>query len=125
MVLEKQRKQPETFDLSKYVDSGRFKYLVGEEPLAFELNVNSFVAARLDESPLSEDQEVIYLEENRLLVRTTVPDSSQLRWWILGHGIQVELLRPASLREECRSLVSDMNHLYQRSNVSQAEKTII
>jgi predicted DNA-binding transcriptional regulator YafY len=75
----------------------------------------------LDESPLSEDQEIVSLQENRLLVKATVPDSSQLRWWILGHGTQVELLRPESLRDECKSLVAEMNHLYQGSNISKVE----
>ncbi len=121
LLLEENRKQSETFDLAEFVDSGRFKYLVGEEPLAIELSVSSFVAARLDESPLSEDQEIVSLQENRLLVKATVPDSSQLRWWILGHGTQVELLRPESLRDECKSLVAEMNHLYQGSNISKVE----
>jgi hypothetical protein len=40
------------------------------------------------------------MADGRIEVCATVADSWELRWWILGRGRSVEVIRPAALRRE-------------------------
>ncbi|RQS11613.1 WYL domain-containing protein [Burkholderia sp. Bp8998] len=53
----------------------------------------------LVEPPLSDDQRVEQIGE-RLEIQGTVPSSQRLRWWLCAFGPKVEVLAPASLRDE-------------------------
>lgn len=64
------------------------------------LRVDAMAADSLRESPLSKDQ--IFDEGSddtgSALVRASVRDTDQLRWWLLGHGDRVEVVAPDTLR---------------------------
>lgn len=47
---------------------------------------------------------MIERKDGRALVRATVADTTQLRWWLLGFGEKVEVLKPKRLREEFRAV---------------------
>jgi predicted DNA-binding transcriptional regulator YafY len=42
--------------------------------------------------------------DERVLVKATVADTAQLRWWLLGFGARVEVRKPKRLREEFRMI---------------------
>jgi len=39
-------------------------------------------------------------------------DTSELRWWLLGFGDQVEVLKPASLRKHFARMAANMATAY-------------
>jgi predicted DNA-binding transcriptional regulator YafY len=43
---------------------------------------------------------MIQKRDGRMQIAATVTDSRQLRWWLLGFGHYVEVIRPKSLRDE-------------------------
>lgn len=56
-------------------------------------------AEHLYETPLSMDQVITPdKQDGWVRVEATIRDTSQLRWWLLGFGEQVQVLRPSSLR---------------------------
>jgi predicted DNA-binding transcriptional regulator YafY len=77
----------------------------------FELHKDT--AHHLGETPLSRDQRMGAPDDDGwVLVRATVPDTSQLRWWILGMGPRIRVRRPASLRREIRAALREAAALY-------------
>jgi predicted DNA-binding transcriptional regulator YafY len=92
---------PEGFDLDRYIQEGEFSYPVGE-PIHLEAVFSYGAALHLRDTPLSADQVLTELADERVLVGTTVENTAELRWWLLGFGELVEVLAPADLREEFR-----------------------
>ncbi len=54
-------------------------------------------AFHLRETRLSEDQVLTDQPDGRVLVKARVRDTGELRWWLLGFGDAVEVLRPEGL----------------------------
>ena len=71
---------------------------------------------------LSEDHRTTEQSDGRILVEATVADTSQLRWWLLGFGSQVEVLEPISLREEPHCVT--MHDARQKSMVKMRRASI-
>ena len=68
--------------------------------LRLHLTCSDLIAAYLAESPLSEDQAIARREDGAYDVRLSLPDSWELRWWLLSRGTDVEVLSPKPLRRE-------------------------
>ncbi|MDR9455714.1 MAG: WYL domain-containing protein [Spiribacter sp.] len=92
--------RPADFDLSAYVNHGGLNFKLSDEPLAIELQVTAETAVHLEETPLSTDQRITNAQDGRRRITATVPDTAQLRWWLLGMGDQIEVTAPQALREE-------------------------
>ena len=45
-------------------------------------------------------------------VMVTVADTAELRWWLLGFGDGVEVVRPKALRNEFREMTNNMARMY-------------
>ena len=99
-VLEGKAKRPKNFVLEDYVRSGAFGFQ-DNGPMKLVMRMDAPAAEHLHETALSEDQ-VITSDKmpGWVQVEATVLDTSQLRWWLLGFGAQVEVLKPATLRKE-------------------------
>lgn len=106
--------RPENFDLSEYIASGAFGFPVGEGTIRLRAWFAPSAALHLQETPLSEDQHLVP-EEDGFRVEGTVPNTAQLRWWILGFGDQVEVLEPPELRKEISATVQGMAKAYGTS----------
>jgi predicted DNA-binding transcriptional regulator YafY len=91
------------FDLDAALKRGRGQFGIVVEGVA-DLNLvlacEPVLAGLLEETPLASAQSVAPMADGRIEVRASVPDSWELRWWILGRGHSVEVIRPAALRRE-------------------------
>ena len=67
----------------------------------------------LTETPLTENQILIKQDNGNYLLKTEVHDTSQLRWWLLGFGSQVEVIKPLSLRKEFKEIAYNSFKMYQ------------
>jgi hypothetical protein len=92
---------PRDFKLRTYIDKEQqFNFLV-EQPVHLKIVFDDHAGDHLlEESRMSLDQKAKRLSDGRLLVEGTVIPSLKLRWWLRSFGDAVEVLQPASLREE-------------------------
>jgi predicted DNA-binding transcriptional regulator YafY len=106
------------FDLDAYLEQGALEFPVSDnaEKISLKFRMGSYIAQHLQESPLSEDQIIVKHDEDTVLVESTVHDTQQLRWWLLGFGSQVEVLEPTDLRNEFLRTVKEMSALYGDNN---------
>jgi len=93
---------PEKFNLDEYIAEGAFTYRAGEVAIRLTAIFDQDAAIHLQETPLSEDQQLTDLGNETVLVKATVADTRQLRWWLLGFGCRIEVQEPLSLRDELK-----------------------
>lgn len=77
--------RPKEFDLKKYDDDGRFGFGGGEK-IRLSFRIERDAGLHLLESPLSNDQQVVDLDDGKLEITATVIDSAMLEWWLRGFG---------------------------------------
>lgn len=109
-ITEEAARVPKGFDLEAYVER-EFRYPVSPAKIALTLRMNATTAIHLQERPLSSDQSVKTGGDLTELT-ATVDDTDELRWWILGFGANVEVLKPAKLRKEIAAQVQAMHQRY-------------
>lgn len=100
-ILERRATRIPGFDLDTYIARGEFGISLGK-PIRLRALFDEHAAAHLAETPLSDDQRLEPAPNGRTRVSATVPDTQQLRWWLMAFGAQVEVLAPESLRSEFR-----------------------
>jgi predicted DNA-binding transcriptional regulator YafY len=110
-VVEARARPSEGFDIDQYIASGALQFTPSGEPLTLRLAVNPTLARILAETPLCAGQKMVAGQDCQI-VSAVVPDSWQLRWWLLGQGDALEVLEPAALRQEIRDTCRRMVALY-------------
>lgn len=111
-IVDKPAAAAEGFDLREYVKQGHFDYPVGGE-IELEMAVAPDVARHMIETPISENQGHTDLEDGRILIKATVLDTAQLRWWLMSFGASVEVRKPSVLREELAKKLQAAAELYR------------
>ncbi len=96
---------PDNFDLDNDIEIGRFAFGNGEK-IELKLLISQEAAEHLDESPLSVDQKIDSSENELLTLTAKVPNTPQLKWWILSMGENVTVLAPSELR---KSIIQTLN----------------
>ena len=76
--------RPKDFSLKQYDDDGRFGYGDGKL-IRLSFHIEKEAGFHLLESPLSEDQQVVELDD-AYQITATVVDSAMLEWWLRGFG---------------------------------------
>lgn len=82
--------------------------LQADKPMQLELKVKNLIAKYLAESPIAEDQQIMSTDSDWSIIKATMPDSQQVRTWLMGMGADVEVIQPTSLRSEFQLLASDL-----------------
>ena len=100
------------FKLDEFVKEENIGYLISDKPLNLEVVFDSMAGQHLTETPLSVNQELKELKDGRYLLKATVPNTYQIRWWLQGFGSQVEVIKPASLRKEFKKMTKNLNSMY-------------
>lgn len=100
--LNERSRRPKDFRLDDYLAEGHLGFLRTDKPLKLEFLIRTSWARHLTETPLSENQIIEIENELWAKITATVPDTSQLRWWLRGFGPDVEVLKPQELRGEMR-----------------------
>jgi predicted DNA-binding transcriptional regulator YafY len=114
-VLDEPVKKPKIFDLAKYISQGAFGF-GGSDEIKLVVRFTAPAVEHQRETPLSLNQQIEPDKAGWMRVRATVPDTAQLRWWILGFGDQVEVLEPASLREEFVNMTQSLHGIYHAAS---------
>jgi predicted DNA-binding transcriptional regulator YafY len=100
------------FDLDAHIAQGEFSYPVEPDALLLVAEFFDHGATSVAECPLSPDQTLEELEDGGLLVRATVPDTLELRAWLMGFGDAVTVREPLSLRAEFAETATRLANRY-------------
>ena len=115
-VLDTSAVCPRGFSLDAFIQQGELSISAGRMiKLCFALTEGA--ARQLIECPLSPDQTVEASEaEGFLIIRATVQDSMELRWWLQSFGDEAEILEPEALREEFREMATNLSSYYDETD---------
>lgn len=110
-LLDERSNRAKDFDIDHYVASGALGF-GGGETIKLEAIFNAAAAEHLYETPLSEDQEIMPAEDERVLVTATLMLTAQLEWWLMAFGDNVEVVKPEKLRSNMQRIVNNMSAIY-------------
>jgi predicted DNA-binding transcriptional regulator YafY len=104
---------PDNFDLDAALKKGISDFVVTDEPIQLELRCTDGKAKFLDETKLSEDQQISDCDrEGWKRLTATVNDTDQLRRWILGQSEGLEVVSPVTLRNEIKETLYEAYRFY-------------
>ncbi|MBU3694024.1 MAG: WYL domain-containing protein [Rhodocyclaceae bacterium] len=86
------------FDLARYADES-LGIVIGQ-PIQLELHARGFLPGYFREGPIAADQTLEPLANGWTRLRSTVPNSRQLRSWLQSIADDTFVVQPAALREE-------------------------
>ena len=101
------------FNIDKFVQSQNIGFLISSKPINLEAKFNSMTGFHLTETPVTMDQKLKQLKDGNYLLKAKLPDTSQLRWWLLGFGSGVEILKPLKLRKEFKEISNNLGNIYK------------
>ncbi len=109
------RKQPpEVMEAAKTMVTSGFS---DRGPIKLVMRMASDAIAHIEENRLSADQAISETDDSYwMLVKATVNDTEQLRWWLLGYADRVEVRSPIRLRSEISQAVGEASRRYSRRN---------
>jgi predicted DNA-binding transcriptional regulator YafY len=110
-VLDKTLVMPVGFNLDKHIESGNLDVKLGES-VRLKVLFSEFAAQTVEESHLSKDQIVVQQSDGRMLIEATVPDTVELRAWLMSYGPEVEVVEPSEIRESIVQRVKQMYGIY-------------
>jgi predicted DNA-binding transcriptional regulator YafY len=99
------------FSIDRYIESGNLGMRNGD-PIALKAVFTRRSGEHLYETALSKNQRLLELEDGRLELTATVPNTKELQWWLLGMGDGVEVLAPAALRDQIKDMIGRMSRIY-------------
>ena len=100
-LLDSKVERPKGYSLKGYIEDDQgFSYPLSPEKIRLELLFDAEAAFHLTETMLAPDQTVDFKKDGRMLVKATVADSDELRWWLRGFGDAVEVKKPRRLAKE-------------------------
>jgi predicted DNA-binding transcriptional regulator YafY len=104
-------RKPAGFCIDAYIQSGALGFGSGEN-ITLCATFTRKAGEHLLESRIRPEQAMAELPDGRLQLTATVPNTKELHWWLLGFGDSVEVIEPASLREQMKQTISRMGSLY-------------
>ncbi len=90
---------PAKFTMADYLEEGYGHFKSEENSIKLEAEVSKELGQTLLETPLSLDQTMESTKDGYLLA-ASVPNTWQLKWWILGQSDSLTVLAPQKLRED-------------------------
>ena len=97
-TLDDSAQAPEGFNLDTAIAGGLADFAVQGEPIQLELRCTEWVADFLRETPLAADQTLVPEADGWVRLKSTVNDTWQLQWWLLGQGDGIEVRGPETLK---------------------------
>ncbi len=114
-VMSDRASVPPNFDLERDVTATGLIGVRQGAPIRLKLRVTAWWADFLSESPLSTNQTIAPIRgSDNLCVTATVPNTGQLRWWLMSLGQGVEVLAPKRLRSEVAATLIATARQYER-----------
>lgn len=117
-LLDTPARKLESFDLDQYISQGEFGFpLETGRTIKFVAEFDRAVATGFLERPLDANQVTEDIDEQTVRLTASVPDTTELRRWLLGFGAHATVLEPATLRAEMRSVICGMAQRYEVGDI--------
>lgn len=117
-MLAAASRTPGGFSLDAYLASGALGFgEIEKQTIALEAVFSHGAGDHLHETPLSPDQVLSPLSDGRLRLEASVVQTEQLRWWLLGFGDKVEVVKPKALRQELAHIAAALHSTYNEGSV--------
>lgn len=100
------------FNIKQYLQEGGLDTILYPEK-TIELHFTKSSAQHLYETPLSGEQNISVLKNGKVSVKAPISITQSVKWWILGFGDQVEVVKPKALRDEMKRIAEGMASLYK------------
>ena len=88
-------------------------FKVEKKNINIKLKFSKAAGAHLKETPISTSMDYDESKDGYIIVEDSVTNNSELRWWIRAFGDDVEVIKPASLRNEFKKISQRMVKLYE------------
>ena len=112
-LLDKPARELKGFDLDRYISQGEFGIpLEPGRSITLVVEFDREVVNGIVERPLDAKQVVEDIDDKTIRMTATVPDTIELRRWLLGFGSRAVVMEPAALRQEVAALITDMHRRY-------------
>ncbi len=112
-ILDKPVRQKPAFDLDAYIASGAFGISVeAGQSIHLVVDFAREAAHTFLERPLAANQSVEEIGKNTVRLTADVPDTLELRRWLLGFAELAVVQQPAALREEMCKKIARMQQAY-------------
>ena len=112
LSLKLKSKEPKGFDMDQYIEEQSIGFLLSNKPINIEVLFEASSGFHLTETPISKNQKLNQLESGKFLLKASLANTEQLRWWLLGFGNRVEVLKPKSLRNEFSEIAKGLSKIY-------------
>ena len=94
---------PPGFKLEVFISQGAADFPIGNSAdggmIELVAEFSNVIVQHLAETPLADNQIIQPVNDSVAIVKATVPDTQQLRWWLLAFGPRVRVILPAYVRE--------------------------
>ncbi len=111
-MIDEAAVRPAGFDLDTYIAQGGFGYAECGDEIDLVARFTEAAAAHLHECPLTAAQVIEADVPGFVRIKARLPDTQELKWWLLGFGDQVVVLSPPLLAEKMRTAANNMAGLY-------------
>ena len=116
-VSEDEAISVEGFNQQEYIKQGNFGFPVSDKEKSIDLvfKAQEWVADFVDDQALSTDQTIEFLDdgsERPYKISGNVLNTAQLRWWLSHYVTNIEIIAPASLRDEFKNNAKRLHSLY-------------
>ena len=115
-LWDKPARIPVNFQLDDYVQEGGVAFKLGKS-IRLKMIMDRAASITLHETPLERTQQITSVDDYRELVEATVPDTLELRGWILSYGELIEVIEPKELREHMARVSREMAARYTKPAV--------
>jgi predicted DNA-binding transcriptional regulator YafY len=103
--------RPKGFSIDAYLEQGAMDFCPSE-PVQLVADVSEALAAYLAESKMNDSQEIVRGNNGERILKVTVRDSWQLRWWIMSQGEEIVVREPEGLRRGICQMLYDASNNY-------------
>jgi len=111
--LTRRSERPAGFDLDEYIRKGHLSFTRSGKAINLKAVISDFLVRHLTEQPLGANQLIKERQNGINEVSVILPDTDELRWWILSFGVGIEVLKPASLRREVKATADSISKMYE------------
>ena len=115
-VLEKRFEAAKRFRMEEYL--GQAWSIIAEGKIfKVKLRFALLVAANVAEVLWHRRQKIAWHDDGSIIYEVEVDGLTEISWWVLGYGDQVEVLAPAALRKRVAETAKKMLTTYEKSKM--------
>nr|MBF0223100.1 WYL domain-containing protein [Desulfobulbaceae bacterium] len=112
-LTEEEFSSPENYNFEEFLNQ-TFGIIKEEESFEVTIEFSDFAAAYVSERTWSPNQEITWLDHNRMQLTCMVSSEPEVIGWILSWGEKAKLLEPDWLVEELENKIKNMGNRYLR-----------